>query len=119
VTILRLISPAVRSSLLILAGTALIVVPFALALGPAAIVTSVAVGTLMVALGLAGTETGGRGTIPLSAQAIYDRGIGIGLLAAAVAFGVADESAAAVMFAITGVAALIVASITRYSAHPA
>jgi hypothetical protein len=101
------------------AGSALVVVPLALQLGAAAIVTSVAVGTMMVALGLAGTETSGRGTIPLSAQATYDRGIGIGLLVAALAFGVADESVAAAIFAIAGVAALIVASITRYSASPA
>jgi len=118
-TFLRLISPAFRSGLLMTAGTALLVVPLALQLGAAAIVTSVVVGAVMVALGLAGTDTGGRGTIPLSAQASYDRGIGIGLLGAALAFGFADESAAAAIFAIAGVAALIVASITRYSATPA
>jgi hypothetical protein len=118
-TFLRLISPAARSGLLILGGTALIAVPLGLQLGAAAIVTSVVVGMLMVSLGLAGTESSGRGTLPLSAQATYDRGLGIGLLVAALAFGLANDGIAAALFAITGVAALIVASITSYSASAA
>jgi hypothetical protein len=118
-TFLRLISPAARSGLLILGGTALIAVPFGLQLGAAAIVTSVVVGMLMVSLGLAGTDSSGRGTLPLSAQATYDRGLGVGLLVAALAFGLADDGIAAALFAITGVAALVVASITSYSASPA
>jgi hypothetical protein len=119
VTFLRLISPAARSGLLILGGTTLIAVPFGLQLGAAAIVTSVVVGMLMVSLGLAGTESSGRGTLPLSAQATYDRGIGVGLLVAALAFGIADDAVAAALFAVTGAVALIVASITSYSASPA
>ena len=79
-TIARLISPALRSGLLMAAGTALIGVPFALGLGAAAIVTGVAIGVIIVALALAGTAPSGRGTLPVSAQAVYDRGIGFGLL---------------------------------------
>jgi hypothetical protein len=55
----------------------------------------------------------------VAAQAVYDRGIALGLLLVAVVFGVADDSAAAVMFGVAGLAALVVASVTRYSAHPA
>jgi hypothetical protein len=115
-TIARLISPALRSGLLMSAGTALIALPTAFGLGAAAIVTGVAIGVLVVALALAGTETGGRGTLPISAQAVYDRGIAVGLLVVGVIFAVAGEPAAGLLFAAAGASALVVTSITRYSA---
>ena len=55
----------------------------------------------------------------MSAQAIYDRGLALGLLLVAVVFGIADEPGASLLFAVTGIGALLVTSITRYSAHPA
>ena len=115
-TVARLISPALRSGLLMTAGTALIGLPFALGLGAAPIVTGLTIGVMIVALALAGTESSGRGTLPVSAQAV---GIGFGLLAVAVVFGVSGDLGAALLFATAGVAALIVTSITRYSASPA
>jgi hypothetical protein len=118
-TVLRLIPLALRSGLLMLAGTGLIAAAFALELSSAALVTAVGVGAIMVALGLAGTDSSGRGTLPVSAQAVYDRGIALGLVLAGVVFGVADETEAALVFGIAGLAALIVTSITRYSARPA
>jgi hypothetical protein len=78
-----------------------------------------AIGVMIVALALAGTAPAGRGTLPVSAQAVYDRGIAFGLLAVAVVFGIAGQTGAALLFAIAGVAALIVTSITRYSASAA
>ena len=102
-----------------MAGTALIVAPFALGLESAALVTAVAIGGVMVALGVAGTDTSGRGTLPVSAHAVYDRGIALGLVLVAVVFALADQLEAALVFGIAGVAALIVTSITRYSARPA
>jgi hypothetical protein len=118
-TIARIISPALRSGLLMVAGTALIGVPFAVGLGAAAIVTGVMVGVLVVALALAGTDTGGRGTLPVSTQAVFDRGIAFGLLVVAVMFGLAGDLGAALLFAAAGASALIVTSITRYSASAA
>jgi hypothetical protein len=118
-TVVRLIPLALRSGLLMLAGAALIAAPFALGLDSAALVTAVGIGGLMVALGVAGTDSSGRGTLPVSAQAVYDRGIALGLVLTALVFGAADETEAALMFGIAGVAALIVTSITRYSARPA
>jgi hypothetical protein len=118
-TIARLISPALRSGLLMAAGTALIGVPFAIGLGAAAIVTGMTVGIFVVALALAGTATGGRGTLPVSAQAVYDRGLAFGLLIVAVMFGIAGDLGAALLFASAGLAALVVTSITRYSAGTA
>ena len=117
-TNVRLISLALRSGLLMAAGTALIAVPFMIGLGPAPIATGVGVGVMMVALALAGTDTGGRGTLPVSAQAVYDRGAALGLLLAAVVFELAGEPGASVVFGIAGAATLAVTSVTRYSARP-
>ena len=118
-TIARLISPSLRSGLLMTAGTALIGVPFVVGLDAAAIVTGLAIGVVIVALALAGTATGERGTIPVSAQAVYDRGIAIGLLVVGALFAFAGDLGGALLFATAGLAALIIASITRYSASTA
>ena len=118
-TIARLISPALRSGLLMAAGTALIGVPFAVGLDAAAIVTGMTVGVLVVALALAGTATDGRGTLPVSAQAVFDRGVAFGLLIVAAVFGFAGDLGASLLFATAGLSALVITSITRYSASTA
>ena len=114
-TIARLISPAFRSGLLMAGGTALIALPTMFGLDAAAIVTGLMLGVAIVALALAGTAPDGRGTLPVSAQAVYDRGIAFGLLAVALVFGATGDVAAGVLFAAAGIGALIVTSITRYS----
>lgn len=113
------ISHSLRAALLMVAGAALIGVPFLLALDGAAIVTGVIVGSAAVALGLAGTEPGARGSLPLSAQAAYDRGLALGLMLAAVAFALNGEPAAMALFALAGLAALVMTAVTRYSAGTA
>jgi hypothetical protein len=118
-TIARLISPALRSGLLMAAGTALIGVPFAVGLDAAAIVTGMTIGVMVVALALAGTATEGRGTLPVSAQAVFDRGIAFGLLIVAAVFAIAGDLGASLLFATAGLSALVVTSITRYSANTA
>jgi hypothetical protein len=99
------------------AGLALIAVPFMFGVGAAVVATAVIVGVLMVALALAGTEPSGRGTLPLSAQAVYDRGIAIGLVVAAAIFGLSGDLDATVIFGAAGLATLVVTTITRYSAR--
>ena len=115
----HLISHELRSALLMVAGSALIAVPFLMGLEAAPLVTGVLVGTLAIALGLAGTEPGGRGSLPLSAQAVYDRGLALGLSLSAGIFGIAGEPAAMVLFAGAGLLALIMTAVTRYSARAA
>jgi hypothetical protein len=120
VTLFRLISPGTRSALMIAAGSAMIVLPLALGLSSAALVTSLAVGALMVGLGIAGTASDGRGTLPISAHAAYDRGLALGLLLAAVLFGaVGAEPGALAFFAAAGAFQLFVGVSTRYSTRPA
>ena len=118
-TILRLISPALRSALILATGLALITVPLFIGLEAAAVTTALVVGVLMVALALAGTETSGRGTLPVSAQAVYDRGLALGLLLSGGIFGVAGEPEAMLLFTGAGLAALFMTAVTRYSARAA
>jgi hypothetical protein len=110
---------ALRAGLLVVAGSALIGVPFVLGLDAAPLVAGVIVGALTIALGLAGTDPGTRGSLPLSSQAAYDRGLALGLLVSAGLFGLFGELEATVLFALAGLAALITTSVTRYSAGTA
>jgi hypothetical protein len=82
-------------------------------------VAGVLVGAITVALGLAGTEPGARGSLPLSSQAAYDRGLALGLLVSAALFALWGEPEATVLFAVAGLATLITTSVTRYSAGTA
>jgi hypothetical protein len=115
----HVISHALRSGLLVVAGSALIAVPFLLGLDAAPLVTGVLVGSLAIALGVAGTEPGARGSLPLSSQAIYDRGLALGLILSAVLFALFGQFAAMALFAAAGLAALIMTAVTRYSAGTA
>ena len=115
-TVARLINPAFRAGLLMAAGTAMIVAPLLVGAGAAAIVTGMLLGILATSLALAGTALDDRGTLPLSAPVVYDRLLALGLLATAVVFGLSDEPAAAV-FGAAGLTALVVTTITRYSAR--
>jgi hypothetical protein len=110
---------ALRGALLVIAGSALIAVPFLLGLDAAPLVTGVLVGALTIALGVAGTEPGTRGSLPLSSQAVYDRGLALGLIVSAVLFALFGELEAMALFAAAGIAALIMTSVTRYSAGTA
>ena len=110
---------ALRAGLLVVAGSALIGVPFVLGLDAAPLVSGVIVGALTIALGIAGTEPGTRGSLPLSSQAVYDRGLALGLFVSAGLFGLFGEFEAMGLFALAGLAALITTSVTRYSAGTA
>jgi hypothetical protein len=79
----------------------------------------VLVGALAIALGLAGTEPGSRGSLPLSAQAVYDRGLALGLILSAGLFALFGQFEAMGLFAAAGVAAAVMTSVTRYSAGTA
>jgi hypothetical protein len=118
-TVVRLISPAARAGLLIAAGIGLIAAPALLGSGSAPLITGLVVGALAIELGVAGTASEGRGTLPISAHAVYDRALAFVLFVAAAIFGLTDETDAAPVFAAAGALTLVVTSITRYSARPA
>jgi len=115
----HIISHELRAALLVAAGSALIGVPFILGLDAAPLVTGVLVGSLAIALGFAGTEPGSRGSLPMSTQAVYDRGLALGLIVSGAIFGLFGEPEAMALFAVAGLAALIMTSVTRYSAGTA
>jgi hypothetical protein len=118
-TVLRLISPGARAGLLVTAGIGLIAGPVLVEAGTAALITGLVLGALAIELGVAGTASEGRGTLPISAHAVYDRALALGLFVAAAIFGMTGETNAAPVFAGAGALALVVTSITRYSATPA
>jgi hypothetical protein len=111
----RTFTPALRSGLVLTAGALLIVTPLAVGLSHAAAATGLATGVLAIALGLAGTADAGRGTLPLSSQAAYDAGLGVGLFLAGVLFGLGGELGAMALFAAMGLALLAITSSTVYS----
>lgn len=117
-TSFRSISADMRSGLLMVLGAALMVAPFAAAAGSAALVAGVVIGALAISLGISGTASNGRGTIPVGAQHAYDFGLALGLLLSAVALGVAGDSVALIIFAVAGLGALLIGSVTRYTAAP-
>jgi hypothetical protein len=114
-TLARIVSTALRPGLLIGVGSALMMLPVVLGMAPSVAVTGIAIGGLAIALGIAGTASEGRGTLPVSAQAVYDRGLALGLLAIAILYGVIGDQAALLLFGGSGLAVLTVATTTRYS----
>ena len=74
-------------------------------------VTGIAIGGLAIAW-IAGTASEGRGTLPVFAQAVYDRGLRFGLLAIAILYGVIGDQAAPLLFGGSGLAVLTVAITT-------
>ena len=111
----RLVSPAVRSGLVVAVGSVLLVGPVVLGLSTTAASVGLVVGALTIALGLAGSEDSGRGTLPMSAQAVYDAGLAVGLLLTAVLFGLAGDLAAASFFGLAGLATGVLTATTRYA----
>ena len=108
-----------RSALMIAAGSALVALPIVLGLSAAAIATSVTVGVAAWGLGISGTDTQGRGTLSVSAHAVYDRGLAFGLLLVAITFGVIGESSAAAYFAGAALLTFLLAGFTKYSVSTA
>jgi hypothetical protein len=113
------IAHALRAALLIAAGTLLIIGPVVMGLGTAPIVSGVIVGVLTTGLGLAGVDPGTRGSLPMSTQLIYDRGLALGLIVSAGIFALFNEYAAAALFAGAGLATVFVTTVTRYSTSTA
>jgi hypothetical protein len=115
-TIARIIPAPTRAALLMAAGFVLMIAPLVLEMSGAAIATGVLLGVVTVGLGVSGTATEGRGTLPFSIHALYDRALAVGLIATALIFGATGEGAALVFFTAAGVATLVLALVTRYSA---
>lgn len=100
-------------------AAAVITLPFALGLAPAAVIFGVACGAVLAGIAASGSEPGSRGGIPLSAHATYDWAIGTALVCAAITLGFADGSGSLILFLAAGAAELALSASTRYSASRA
>ena len=98
------------------AGLALMAAPLVLSFSAVATFVALAVGALLVGLGLATTAPEGRGILAPGAHAAYDIGLGAGLVAAGFVVGVAGDVTAFSVLAGVGVAGLLLTGFTRYSA---
>lgn len=112
---LRRISLPLHSAIEIALASAVMAAPFVFGLGPAALVTSVAIGAILMGLALGASGTG-RGSIPVSAHAAYDSGIAFGLVGAGVMLGIAGDGAALLVFVAAGLAQVALSASTRYTA---
>ena len=110
----RLISLPLHSAIEIALATAVMAAPFVFGLGPAALVTAVVIGALLMGLALGASGTG-RGSIPVSAHAAYDSGIAFGLVAAGVMLGFAGDGTALLVLVAAGVLQMALNVATRYS----
>lgn len=111
----RLVSFPVHTALESAVGFAIMALPLVLGLGAAAAVTALILGAAIVGLAFAGTGVEGRGTLPLSAHAAYDRGLGLGLILAGLILGLAGNTGAVGFFALSGLVLLALSGVTRYS----
>ena len=115
-TLFRFVQPAVRSGLLVAIGAVLIIVPIVTGMTFSAAFFGLVIGVLTVALGLAGADELGRSAISVSTRATYDLGLALGLLLAAVVFGISGQPWALALFGLAGLVAGVVATNTRYTA---
>ena len=111
----RLISLPLHSALEIALATAVMTAPFVFGLGPAALVTSVAIGAVLMGLALGGSGTG-RGSIPVAAHAAYDSGIALGLVLSGLLLGIAGDGAALLVLTAAGLLQVALTASTRYTA---
>jgi hypothetical protein len=114
-TALRLISFPAHALLELAIGLAVMVAPFVFGFEPAALVSGVAVGAIIVGLALSAAP-GEGGTLRIGAHFAFDRGVAFGLLAAAALLGLAGDSAAALFFAVAAASQTALNLVTRYSA---
>jgi hypothetical protein len=116
-TALRLISLPVHSALEMLLGFVVMATPIALGLSPAAAISGVVIGTLVVGLSLSSTgpEVAGRRTLAVATHHAFDYGLAMGLTGAALVLGLAGDRAAAVVFALTALGQFALNLTTRYT----
>jgi hypothetical protein len=105
----RLSLPA-HGALELLVGLALLGLPFALGLGPAALVIAVAAGALVAGLGLSGTDW-----LPIGSHQALDQALVAALAGCTVALAVRGDVAGAILLGCGAVVELTLVSATRWS----
>ena len=113
-TALRLIPLPVHSVVEMLAGLALMVLPYALGMGPAALIVGPVIGALLMGLALQIVDVGGTSSV--SGHHAADFGIALGLAGASLVFAAVDGPAA-LLFGAAALAQLALNLTTRYTAR--
>jgi hypothetical protein len=112
-TTFRLVSLPAHGVLEMSLGMLTLVAPFALGFGDAGMVSAIAIGALIIGLALGATVE--DRSFSIAAHFAADRGLAFGLAGAGGLFALTGDPAAAVYFAATGVALLLLSLVTRYT----
>ena len=112
------VSYTLHAALELITAVALLSVPFAIGLSLDATITAGVIGIILFGLAVSATDSGGRGTLPISAHATYDAAVALVLVGAAVVFGVAGEVPALILLLVAGIAQLTLNGFTRYAPSP-
>jgi hypothetical protein len=123
-TLLRLVPIHIHAALETLLAPALMVAPFALDFGPAALVAGVVLGVVLMGIALnTGVSLAGRsaaeGRFRISGHASLDLGLALAAAVCAVAFGLSDEPGAGLFFGLVAIVQSTLATTTRYATLPA
>lgn len=106
----RLISLPTHSVFELLAGLALMGLPFAMGFGGAGLVVSFLLGTLLVGIALGSAEN-----LPVSAHLALDRLVGAGIVFAALAIGLTGDRTASAVLLGAAVSHFALSASTRYT----
>jgi hypothetical protein len=91
---------------------------FVLGFEPAAMIASLLLGALVLAVALA-THVGDEGALPISTHAAFDVAFAIAMGVGAIAFAIVEDAAAAAFMAAGSVSLILISSLTRYSPNHA
>jgi len=106
----RTISLSLHGALELLGGIALLVGPFLIGAGPAALVAGVALGVLLAGLGLSGAES-----LPLGAHQAFDLALVAALGAGGLGLAAAGDPAGGLWLAAVGALELTLVTLTRWA----
>jgi hypothetical protein len=113
-TLARLVPLHIHGALEAVFALVVMAAPFALGFEATAMVATVTLGALMLSVALA-THAGEESLLPISIHAVLDTMFALAMAAAAVGFAIAGDATATVFLAVSGVALILLTSLTRYS----
>jgi hypothetical protein len=109
-TVTRTITLPTHSALELMGGLALLVGPFAIGAGPAALVAAVCLGAVMVGLALAGPDS-----LPLAAHQSFDLTLVAALAGGGLGLALSGDPAGGLVLAAVGALELVLVTLTRWS----
>ena len=117
-TIARLLSLHLHGAIEVALAAVIMVAAFVLGFEPAALIASLGLGGLMLAVAFA-THLGDENALPISTHAAFDTGFAIAMAASAVVFAFSGEGLPALLMGAGALSLTLVSSLTRYSPREA